>query len=110
MQENKIFQVFGANTPVDVPPLLQSGRTFVPLRFIGEALGSSFSWDGATQTVTFTMGDQMLTLVIGQTGAGLDAAPFIENGRTMVPVRYISEAFGASVNWDGTTRQVTVTK
>ena len=39
-----------------------------------------------------------------------DAAPFISNGRTLVPVRYLAEALGAQTNWDATTQKITITK
>ncbi len=37
-----------------------------------------------------------------------DTPPYIQNGRTMVPLRFISEALGIDVDWDGETRTVTV--
>ena len=55
-----------------------------------------------------------MKLVIGQKTAliegraiTLDVAPLIQESRTMVPVRFIGETFGAEVSWDGNTRRVT---
>jgi hypothetical protein len=89
----------------------------VPIRFISEAFGAEVQWDSETRTVriyferTFTR----VTLQINNTIARindkivtLDAPPTIINGRTMVPIRFISEAFGATVDWDNATRTVTI--
>ena len=39
---------------------------------------------------------------------GMDVAPYIKNGRTMLPIRYIAEALGMSVSWDAKTRTVII--
>jgi len=95
---------------LDAPPVIINNRTMVPLRFIGEALGASFKWDEATRTVTFRLGLKEVKLVVGKLAPGLDSPPVIVNDRTMVPVRYISEAFGAKVNWYPFNSMVTVFK
>jgi len=60
---------------------------------------------------------KVITLTVGQTLAGIDGSPYTldappyvdrQSQRTMAPVRFISEALGAEVKWDSTTRQVTV--
>jgi hypothetical protein len=90
--------------------------TFVPLRFIGEALGSSVQWNDALKVVFLERGTRQLQLTIGSKLAIVDGeivelleAPRIVNGRTMVPIRFISEAFGADVQWDPETRGVSIT-
>lgn len=101
-----------AVTPFILPP----GRTMVPLRFISEAFGAKVEWDGATRTVTITWGSKTIKLTIGVYTAKvdgkdvkLDVAPIIREGRTFVPIRFISEAFGADVKWDATERKITIT-
>lgn len=92
----------------DVPPYInsKSKRTMVPLRVISEALESEVNWDQKTQTVTITRKDQVIKLVVNQKSAkingknvALDAAAEVKNGRTLVPIRFIAENFGATVNW-----------
>jgi hypothetical protein len=39
----------------------------------------------------------------------LDVAPIIKDGRTFVPIRFISEAFGADVKWDANEKKITIT-
>ncbi|MDI6860655.1 MAG: stalk domain-containing protein [Caldisericia bacterium] len=101
-----------AVTPFILPP----GRTMVPLRFISEAFGAKVEWDGTTKTVTITWGSKTIKLTIGVYIAKvdgkdvkLDVAPIIREGRTFVPIRFISEAFGADVKWDATERKITIT-
>jgi len=96
---------------LDVPPFIQSGRTLVPFRFIGEALGAKigFTQDPKTKltkTVSYELGSIRIILTINNKTADvngrkvqLDVAPIIVKGRTFVPVRFVSENLGASVEW-----------
>lgn len=101
---------------LDQPPVIENGRTLVPFRFIGEALGATIEWNADTKTVTYLLEDKNIVLTIGSKTAyvngvptSLDVASKILSGRTMVPVRFISESVGANVKWDDKTRTVTVT-
>ncbi len=100
---------------LDQPPVIQDGRTLVPLRAIFEALGAWVVWDADAQSVTaekhfnyisLTIGDNKLN--INDTEKTLDVPAQIIDGRTMVPVRAISEAFGAKVEWNAALNTVTV--
>lgn len=104
-------------TVLDQPPIIEKGRTLVPFRFIGESMGAKVSWDANKKAVGFDFGDIHITLTIGSTTAiingvknTLDVAPkILPSGRTVVPVRFVSETMGAKVEWDAKTRTVTVT-
>lgn len=100
----------GVKKTMDVEPMIINNRTMVPLRYIGEALGATFKWNEKTRTVTFTKDAQDLTLVIDKLQPGLDTPATIQNGRTMVPIRYISESFGAQVTWIPSTKTIQVVK
>lgn len=99
----------------EVNGIVIDGRTLVPLRVIFEALGVSVEWDSKTKTVTSQKNDINLVLTIdnktaeknGQT-IELDVPPQIVNGSTMVPVRLVSETFGADVKWDSSKNRVDV--
>ncbi|MCL2198277.1 MAG: copper amine oxidase N-terminal domain-containing protein [Defluviitaleaceae bacterium] len=98
----------GQHLQFDVPPTIIDGRTMVPMRVIFEALGAEIYWNEATQTITATAQNLVITTSIGVTTIyvngmriGMDVAPIIIGGRTLVPVRFVSEAFGADVNWIG---------
>jgi hypothetical protein len=99
----------------DVPPIIEDGRTLVPLRTIFEALGATVEWDNDTQTVTAFKADTEVKLVIGgqafKNGSPvfLDVPARIISGRTMVPLRFVSEAMGCAVEWDNDTQTVNIT-
>lgn len=108
-------RVGGELIDFDVQPRIINGRTMVPLRAIFEALGASVNWDGATKTVTSTKGGTTIKLTIDNptmdvngTGVTLDSPACIIDGRTLVPVRAISEAFKLTVDWIASTKTVKV--
>lgn len=99
----------------DTQPIVQNGTTLVPLRAIFEELGMMVSWNAETQTVTAEKGDVYITLTVGQTAAAkngeeilLNAPPVLQDGRTLVPVRFIAESLGLTVDWDEGQKQVLI--
>ena len=105
------------NVKFDVPPTIINGRTLVPLRAIFEALGATVEWDDATQTVTSEKGDTKISLTINSnimTVNGeektLDVPATLIDSRTLVPLRFVSEALGCKVDWDGENNLVKITK
>lgn len=54
---NKVFHVDGQNQQMDTSALEKGSRTFVPLRFVSQALGAKVVWDNAINTVEITTGD-----------------------------------------------------
>lgn len=100
----------------DQDPLQQSGRVMVPVYAILEALGAEVTWDKTAKTVTTVLNDQTLVLKIGSSTAmvngetiEIDAPAIIQNSRTLVPVRFISEGLGLAVDWDQAAAQVSLT-
>jgi len=90
--------VNGQEIVTDVPPVVESGRTLVPLRAITEPLGFEVGWDAAAQTVTLARGDLFIVLMINQPAAvvdgktvPLDVPPMVRDGRTLIPVRFVAE-------------------
>lgn len=113
----------GQMRTIEAPPFIDktSGRTLVPVRFIAEALGAVVGWDAADRKVSLaTAGGAgrlpaLIELFIGSRTAQangrsvtVDVAPLIQAGRTFVPLRFVSESLGATVQWDPIKRQVTV--
>jgi len=100
----------------DAKPFIdERSRTLVPLRFISEALGAEVAWDGETKTVTITKGEDVISYTVGEMKADkngeeitFDTYGMIKEDRTFVPVRYISELLGCSVDWDGATKTVKI--
>jgi hypothetical protein len=106
-------------TTMDAAPYIDtsSGRTLVPVRYLGDALGAQTNWDAASQTVTVTKGSTTISMVIGSTALNvngqaqtMDQAPVINGGRTFLPARWVAEALGYSIIWDASSRTVTVTQ
>jgi len=105
--------VNGQYVTFDQPPIERSGRVFVPLRGVFERLGASVVYDNGL--INATGNGRNIQLRIGSTAATvngqpatLDVAPFLVGARTLVPLRFISESLGASVNYDGNSQTVTV--
>jgi hypothetical protein len=94
---------------MDVAPVIVDGRTLLPVRFMAYALGATVDWNDATREVTLVTADgASLTFAIGAFAPGMDVPAQIIDGRTMVPLRFISEFFGATVEWDAATRTVEI--
>ncbi len=101
---------------LDVAPFIEEGRTLVPLRFLGEALGARFYWDGEERRVIFTRDDLEITLWIDQRQAlvngrevELDIPPRIIRSRTVVPLRFVGETLDAAFQWQEETREIIIT-
>ncbi len=104
-----------------VPPFIQNGTTYVPVRAIAGALGLDIDWDGATRTVFIgdrgnaapEQGDKVNIYVDGakftpRDAKGAEVAPIIKDGTTYLPVRAIAQAFGKKVDWDGANQTVVI--
>jgi len=104
------------NINFDVPPQIINGRTMVPLRAIFEAIGAKVDWNNDTQTVTSTKDKTTISLTINNPtmyvngeSVTLDSPACLVGGRTLVPVRAISEAFNIKVEWKETVIEKEVT-
>lgn len=109
--------VGGKKVNFDVQPRLINNRTMVPLRAIFEALGATVDWDEHTRTVRSTKDDITVSLTVNYPRIDvngedimLDSPPRIINGRTLVPVRAISESFDCEVVWHGDIKVVEIIK
>lgn len=108
--------VDGNKIEFDQKPIIQSGRTLVPFRKIFEALNADVAWNNDTQQVKAKRNDTEISFIIGQKvlyingkdSISMDVAPQIISGRSMVPLRVVSEALGVEVNWDNNQRIVTI--
>lgn len=119
---SSVMTVDGAQAEVDpgfdTTPVLEQGRTFLPIRTLVETLGGTIDYEAASKTVTISLDKQIIKLVLGNTAATvngqeqtLDVAPFVsESGRTMLPLRFISENLNCQVEWVPVTQQIIVTR
>lgn len=103
-------------------PLIVNGRTLVPIRTIVEAMGGSIAWDAKLQEIVMAANNKNIRMhlnnLYAQTRANaatiwtdikMDVPPKSINGRTMVPLRVVSEQLGAKINWNATTKTITIT-
>ncbi|UIO40394.1 peptidoglycan DD-metalloendopeptidase family protein [Brevibacillus brevis] len=102
--------VDGMGVQFDVSPIHRNGRMLVPIRVVAEGTGSEVSYEAATQKVSLNKKSKHISLTIGSQTAyvdgkrlKMDVSPTIVNKRTLVPIRFISEAFGYQVQWDENT-------
>jgi hypothetical protein len=112
------YTLNGNSVTIDVAPYIKDSRTFLPLRYIANALGvadSNIMFDPTTQKVTIIKGDRVVQLTIGSTamlinGASItmDTAPEITDGRTCLPVAWVAQALSAQIAWDATAQTVTL--
>lgn len=96
-------------------PVLSNSSTLVPIRAIIEALGGTVDWEQEEQKVTVALHDKAVelwldknTTKVNGTEVSVETAPTAINGRTMLPLRFVSENLGLCVNWDGTTESIAI--
>ena len=126
--EDITVTVDGEQVQFDTQPIIEKDRVLVPMRAIYERLGAYVDWhesentvyakkefgDSLTKTITLTVGDEKMRVEEGgnlqaeETIIEIDSPAKIINGRTYVPLRAISEAFGCRVLWDDWLRMVSV--
>jgi len=98
---------------LDRPIMTRQGVAYMPLRQVFEFQGSDLTWDAKTQTVTAVSESSEMTLQIGKrhaavnkTAVKMDGAPFVVNGRTMVPISFVQRALNVDVAIDPVTGNV----
>jgi len=102
----------------DAQPFVDAnGRTQTPAKYIGEALGATVTWNGKDQKAVFTFGKKKLELFIGKKSyvvdgqtKQMDTTSISKDGRIFVPAKYIAEALGANIKWNGTDNTVYINR
>ncbi|KXG75488.1 hypothetical protein AN618_18560 [Fervidicola ferrireducens] len=99
----------------DTKPYIKNGRTLVPIRFVSQEMGAKVNWNNTKREVLIEKGGKKISLKIWSkevyvngTKKVIDVPAELKNGRTMVPLRFISEAFGANVRWIDAERKVVI--
>ncbi|OXM86373.1 stalk domain-containing protein [Paenibacillus rigui] len=107
--------VNGKSMTLEQAPVIVSGNTLIPIRFVTDALGGEVRWDDKERKVTVIRGSKMIELWVDSpelvaTGQRVTAevAPTIMNNLTVVPLRILSENLGWKVTWDEKTKQITL--
>lgn len=115
-EETPIEIVFdGEPLATDATPYIQNGTTFVPFRALFEALGMQVSWEAGTRkvtgrnhSVTIELTVDSRTATVNGNPAELALPPAVVAGRAFVPLRFVSEAASAQVEWIASERRVKV--
>ncbi len=96
----------GQQIQMDSMPIIENGRTLVPMRGVLEAIGANVNWDSSTKTATAFFAENSASVTIDRFTAYTNGTPTtlevpakIVNGRTMVPLRFMAEALGYDVSF-----------
>ena len=118
----------GVYQPTDMDVRIIQGRTMLPIRHVGEPLGWGLGWDGSKQMATVTKGDRMVRVWVNSNNAQISTnnggtwrtvridpdnasvQPVLISGRVLLPLRFVSENLDTRVDWDASTKSVTVTQ
>lgn len=100
----------------DSPPIIKDGATLVPIRLLFETLGATVGWSEETRTASINYEGKLIEVQVdndvvwvdGQERK-IDVAAVQENGRTLIPLRFLMEEFGFQVDWDGANSWVAIT-
>lgn len=100
---------------LDTSPISDGGRTLMPLRGVVEHFGAGIEWLAESKQIKIVHGDTAASLTLGSREAvvngqavGLDTPARVVNGRTLIPLRFVSEQIGMNVEWDDKTRSITI--
>ncbi len=106
---------------MDVAPIIIEDRTFLPVRYVADALGAEIEWLGAENRVDIVRGENKISLWIDQPQATVNGAlhfidpqnhkvvpTLLPPGRTMLPIRFIAESLDCQVEWDAQTKEVKI--
>lgn len=111
----KSFAANGQSKTMEVAPVMKGSSTYIPIKYVLDTFGGRAVWDAANQRITVTRGGKVMDLTVGDTDFILNGtrksanvAPYISNGRTLVPLRLVSEQLGLNVKWEQKTKTVTI--
>lgn len=99
----------------DAKPYYENNRVMIPIRFVSEALGAKVGYS-LDRSVTIELGPKKIlmkinsdTVTVDSVIQKLDVPARLQQNRTYVPLRFVSEALGAEVGWNQEKRLVTIT-
>jgi hypothetical protein len=117
--------VNGKVVPIDaeskITPIIEGGRTLIPIRAVVESLGGYVSWDKNEKKITLLLDKNKVEMWVGKNTALVNGKetyidssnpnimPKIISGRTFIPLRFVAESLGAQVDWDNKTQTIVIT-
>ncbi len=117
--DSSTYTINGIEYQMDAYPVIRQNRAFLPIRFVVDPIGAFLSWEGHERKVIIGIENKKIELWIDKPMAkvnGIDTPidtdpevmPFILQGRTMLPIRFVAENLGAQVNWDTETKEIEI--
>jgi len=117
VQDGVSIYIDGQRQAYSYQAVVENGKTLTPLRGIFESLGASVNWNSKSQTIEAHKGNTKIWLKIGSRNAKVNGKTVtlsvpakLNNGRTLVPLRFISEAFGENIQWESSARSIYIGK
>ena len=123
--DNKVVLTMGSNSALlndnhyqlEIPPVVLEGATFLPVRFVAEEiLDAVVTWDSTSKTIDITKGEVNVKLSLGSGQAlvngqvvSISNPPFIKDGRTLVPLRFLAENLNMRIVFDPAEKTITIT-
>ncbi|MWV46597.1 copper amine oxidase [Paenibacillus sp. HJL G12] len=111
----KSFMTNGQKKTMETAPVMKNNSTYIPIKYVLDTFGGNATWDPANQRITIIRGGKVMDLKIANKDfilngkrKGADVAPYISQGRTLVPLRLVSEQLGLNVKWEQNTKTVTI--
>lgn len=111
----KSFMTNGQKKTMETAPVMKNNSTYIPIKYVLDTFGGQAKWDPANQRITVIRGGKVLDLKVGNKDfilngkrKGAEVAPYISQGRTLVPLRLVSEQLGLNVKWEQNTKTVTI--
>ncbi|MDP9677319.1 exopolysaccharide biosynthesis protein [Paenibacillus jamilae] len=111
----KSMTVNGTPTTIDAAPMTRNGSTYVPIKYVLDAFGGQAKWNAGDQRITIMRGGVLMDLTVGKKEVILngkrqrtEVAPIVLGGRTLVPLRLVSEQLGMTVKWEQETKTITL--
>ncbi|WP_094094446.1 stalk domain-containing protein [Paenibacillus physcomitrellae] len=111
----KSYFLNGQKKAFDAAPVIKDGTTYVPIRYVVDSFGGSADWIASSKRITVVRGSVLIDLFVGSKEFVLnggrqtaEVTPLIVNGRTLVPLRLVSERLGIFVNWEQKTKSITL--
>jgi len=116
------YYVNNQRREMDVEPIIIENRAFLPIKYLSDVIGARLEWDQGEKKATISLKGTVIELWIGRYTARVDDKPklidpqnlnvvpmVLPPGRTMLPLRFVSENLGCKVEWSSATQEIKVT-
>ncbi|KNY27651.1 stalk domain-containing protein [Pseudobacteroides cellulosolvens] len=115
--DKPVIENGGSIANIDAAPKIIGGRTLLPIRAVVEAFDGKIDWNATDKKITISIGSSKIQMwinkknvIVNNGSKTIDVPPQIIEGRTFVPVRFVSENAGLKVDWEASTKTITIMK